>query len=77
MNESLQKVLDTLYDAVSKESEATAVRVRDAFRSVIQQLETPREQIKKLEARIESLEREVADLRSTRSTRSIDSPAAD
>jgi polyhydroxyalkanoate synthesis regulator phasin len=64
MRESMQKILDAFYDGVSKESEAAATKVRDAFNSLAQQFDSRRDAIVKLEARIESLEKEVAELKS-------------
>jgi polyhydroxyalkanoate synthesis regulator phasin len=60
----MQKILDALYDGVSKESEAAAQKVRDAFGSLAQQFDSRRDEVSKLETRIESLEREVAELKS-------------
>lgn len=64
MRESMQKILDALYEGISKESEAAATKVREGFNSLAQQFDSRREEIAKLEARIESLEKEVAELKS-------------
>ena len=48
---------------MSKESDAAAAKVRDAFGSLAQQFDSRRDEIKALESRIEAIEREVAELK--------------
>lgn len=64
MRESMQKILDALYEGVSKESEAAAAKIRDGFTSLAQQFDSRRADVDRLEARIEALEKELADLKS-------------
>ena len=49
---------------MSKESDAAAAKLRDAFSSLAQQFESRGDEVKVLESRIETLEREIAELKS-------------
>ena len=65
MNDSMKDKLSTLYESAMKESEDAAAKVRNTFRLLVQQLETPREDIAQLKARVEALEAKVAELQAS------------
>jgi polyhydroxyalkanoate synthesis regulator phasin len=64
MDKSIQKILDSILDAGTRESEAAGSKVREGFSALIRRLETPWNEVTNLKARVEALEKEVADLKS-------------
>jgi polyhydroxyalkanoate synthesis regulator phasin len=64
MDKSIQKILDSILDAGARESEAAASKLREGFGTLIQRLETPWNEVMSLKARVEALEKEVAELKS-------------
>jgi polyhydroxyalkanoate synthesis regulator phasin len=62
MRDSIQMVFDALYDAMSKESDAAAAKVREAISSLAQQFDAGRDEVSSLEKRVATLEQQVADL---------------
>lgn len=63
MNDSMQKILSSLYETAAKDSEAAAAKIREAFQSLATLIETPRNEITKLKDRVDALEADVADLK--------------
>jgi polyhydroxyalkanoate synthesis regulator phasin len=68
MDKSIQKILDGIVDAGARDSEAAANKVRDGFGTLIRRFEAPWMEVASLNARVEALEKEVADLKSKRQT---------
>jgi polyhydroxyalkanoate synthesis regulator phasin len=68
MDKPIQKILDSILDAGARESEAAASKVREGFSALIRRLETPWNEVTSFKARVEVLEKEVADLKSKQQT---------
>ena len=64
MRESIQDILNNLYQTMAQESETAAAKVRETFQSLAKLIEKPRDEIATLKARVDALEAEVADLKS-------------